>query len=130
MSIRERVSGLAHIGIPTNDLTKTIRFFESIGFEMRLRTATEKEQVAFLQLGNVMIETYENGMAALKPGAIEHIALDVDDIEAVYAEVRGLGYKEFEDGIQFLPFWEHGVRFFTIAGPNGEKIEFSQILDR
>lgn len=30
--------------------------------------------------------------------------------------------------IQFLPFWENGVRFFTIVGSNKEKIEFSQYL--
>ena len=28
----------------------------------------------------------------------------------------------------FLPFWENGVKFFTIEGPNKEKVEFSQYL--
>ena len=54
--------------------------------------------------------------------------LDVTDIERVYAEVSNLGYHELEEGIQFLPFWNHGVRFFTIQGPNSEKVEFSQML--
>ena len=32
------------------------------------------------------------------------------------------------DVVHFLPFWENGVKFFTIEGPNKEKIEFSQYL--
>ncbi|MDD3243533.1 MAG: VOC family protein, partial [Eubacteriales bacterium] len=30
--------------------------------------------------------------------------------------------------VKGLPFWANGVRFFTILGPNAEKIEFSQML--
>ncbi|MDD4797654.1 MAG: VOC family protein, partial [Eubacteriales bacterium] len=30
--------------------------------------------------------------------------------------------------IKGLPFWNNGVKFFTIMGPNAEKIEFCQIL--
>ena len=33
-----------------------------------------------------------------------------------------------KDTIHFLPFWENGVKFFTIEGPNKEKVEFSQYL--
>ena len=32
------------------------------------------------------------------------------------------------DTVHFLPFWENGVKFFTIEGPNKEKVEFSQYL--
>ena len=32
------------------------------------------------------------------------------------------------DEVHFLPFWENGVKFFTIEGPNKEKVEFSQYL--
>jgi hypothetical protein len=32
------------------------------------------------------------------------------------------------DIVHFLPFWENGVKFFTIEGPNKEKVEFSQYL--
>jgi hypothetical protein len=30
--------------------------------------------------------------------------------------------------IQLLPFWEQGVKFFTVLGPNEERVEFSQYL--
>lgn len=32
------------------------------------------------------------------------------------------------DIVHFLPFWENGVKFFTIEGQNKEKVEFSQYL--
>lgn len=38
------------------------------------------------------------------------------------------GFSMLDTKIQFLPFWEHGVKFFTVLGPNEEKVEFSQHL--
>lgn len=124
------VTGLQHIGLPTNDIEKTIAFYQGLGFTVALRTVNEaaNEQVAFLRLKNVTIETYQNGAAAGKPGAIDHIALDVEDVDAVFALLGAQEYTLLDPAVQFLPFWEHGVRFFTILGPNGEKVEFSQML--
>ena len=49
-------------------------------------TLNEKanEEVAFLELGDVVIETYENKNAALKSGALDHLALDTSDIQGAY----------------------------------------------
>ena len=59
---------------------------------------------------------------------VAHLDLDVDDIESAWEEVRMAGLAPLEDAIQFLPFWENGVRFFNLLGPNGETVEFSQRL--
>ena len=64
------------------------------------------------------------------PGAIDHIALNVTDVEKVYEAIVNDGSYTIcdpEKGIQFLPFY-NGVKFFTILGPNGEKVEFNQKL--
>ena len=124
------ITGLQHVGIPTNDLEATIAFYTSLGFEVALRTGNPKadEQVCFLALGNLCIETYENGCAVGKPGAVDHIALNVTDIEGVFREAKRAGRTLLDQEVQFLPFWEKGVRFFTILGPNGEKVEFCQKL--
>lgn len=55
------VTGIAHIGIPTNDMEKTIEFYRNLGFQVLLETYNEKacEKVAFLQLQNYCIETFE-----------------------------------------------------------------------
>ncbi|KAK8897811.1 hypothetical protein M9Y10_000039 [Tritrichomonas musculus] len=128
MSVKQHVRGVQHLGIPTNDIETTKKFFISLGFEEVYHANNNGELVSFLRLGNCTIETYQNNQAHMAPGAIDHIALDVDDIEATYEQVKKLGYKELENGIQQLPFWEKGCRYFTIMGPNKEKVEFSQIL--
>ena len=126
----DNVTGLQHIGIPTNDLEKTVAFYTGLGFEIALRTVNEAagEQVCFLRLKNLCIETYPNGCAAGRPGAIDHIALDVRDVDAAFARAQAQGLQLLDECVQQLPFWEKGVRFFTILGPNGEKVEFSQML--
>jgi Lactoylglutathione lyase and related lyases len=124
------LTGVQHIGIPTNDIERTVEFYKNLGFTVALRTVNEKanEKVAFLQLKNLMIETYENHNSAMKSGAIDHIALDVTDIDDAFETIKAKGCKLLDNEVQFLPFWQKGVRFFTIEGPNAEKIEFSQVL--
>lgn len=130
MDIKENATGIQHIGIPTNNIDTTITFYETLGFSVVLRTVNEEanEQVAFLQLGNLMIETYENHQVAMQSGAIDHIAIDVKDIASVLEFVNAKGLNNTNDVIHFIPFWENGVKFFKIEGPNKEMIEFSQIL--
>jgi hypothetical protein len=81
-----------------------------------------------MSLKNLTVELYEDGKAAMKNGAVDHVALDVTDIEKAFELVKAGGYELLDREIQSLPFWERGVRFFTIVGPNHEKIEFSQRL--
>ena len=130
MNVTEQLNGIQHIGIPTNNIEATVHFYEKMGFETALRTLNEEagEKVAFLKLGSLVIETYENKAAKMKAGAIDHVAIDVKDIERVYEMIDREGMNTTNDIIHFLPFWENGVRFFTIEGPNKEKIEFSQYL--
>ena len=124
------ITGLQHIGIPTDDMAKTVDFYLNLGFQVALETINQAagEKVTFLRLGDVTIETYENKKAAMVHGAVDHIALNVTDIEKVFELVKEKGYPMLDTEIQFLPFWEKGVKFFTILGPNREKVEFSQYL--
>lgn len=130
MNLREQLNGVQHIGIPTNDIEKTIDFYKKLGFEIAFQTVNEEanEKVAFLKLHTLVIETYENKAAAMQAGAVDHIAIDVKDIEKVYDMINQAGLNSTQDTIHFLPFWENGVKFFTIEGPNKEKVEFSQYL--
>ena len=130
MNLREQLNGVQHIGIPTNDIEKTIEFYQKLGFEIAFQTVNEEanEKVAFLKLHTLVIETYENKAAAMQAGAVDHIAIDVKDIEKVYSMIDRAGLNSTQDTIHFLPFWEKGVKFFTIEGPNKEKVEFSQYL--
>ena len=130
MKTKDFVTGLQHIGLPTANFEETLRFYQSLGFTEVLKTnnPSSSEQVAFLSLTNLIIEVYESENVVGKPGAIDHIALDVTNIEAAFEFAVQENYNLLDRAIQFLPFWEKGVQFFTILGPNGEKIEFSQKL--
>ena len=122
--------GLQHVGLPTNDLKATIAFYESLGFETVYQVKNEAagEDVAFLRLKNLTIEAYENGRAAMQSGAIDHIAIDVVDVEAAYRLAQEQGYRIVSNGVEFLPFWQKGVKFFILLGPNQERVEFNQYL--
>ena len=130
MNLREQLNGVQHIGIPTNDIENTIEFYQKLGFEIAFQTVNEEanEKVVFLKLHTLVIETYENKAAVMQSGAIDHIAIDVKDIEKVYAMINQAGLNSTQDTVHFLPFWENGVKFFTIEGPNKEKVEFIQYL--
>ena len=128
MDIRTKITGIQHVGVPTDDIQKSILFYKGLGFGIVWQTINEQDgtSVLFLQLGNLIMEVYENKQASMKSGAIDHIALNVTDIDAVFSKIKELGYEMLDDNIRFLPFWEYGVRFFTIIGPNKEKIEFCE----
>ena len=128
MSMKQYLNGIQHLGLPTNDMDKTIAFYESLGFTIPYETRMGEDRVVFLQLGDLVLECYTDTPAVMKNGAIDHLAIDVSDIDAVFAEAKAAGYQIMEDEVQYLPFWEKGVRFFNIVGPNAETVEFSQKL--
>ena len=50
--IAETINGLQHIGLPTNDLEKTVAFYHELGFETAFETVNEAagERVAFFEM--------------------------------------------------------------------------------
>lgn len=125
--MKEYATGIQHVGIPAKEIEATKAFYEKLGFAVIFETVKEGAKVIFFKLHNLVIETYEadTKMAA---GAIDHIAVNVTDVEQVYKEICAMELNTLQDELHFLPFWENGVRFFTIQGPNKERIEFSQFL--
>lgn len=128
MDLKNYTTGVQHIGIPTNDIAATIEFYKKLGFEIAFETVNNGNKVAFLKLKTLVIETYENHMAKMEAGAIDHIAIDVKDIQETFAYINEKGLNTTNDTVHELPFWDNGVQFFTIEGPNKEKVEFSQYL--
>jgi lactoylglutathione lyase len=55
--------------------------------------------------------------------------MDVKDVDKAYAELTAAGFKALEpEAPVFLSIWEKGTKYFTVRGPDGEKVEFSQIM--
>lgn len=127
MAATDFVKGINHTGIPTTDLAATVKFYTDLGFKELYTTVNGAQKVCFLDYGGVMIEAYEVEKSAMVRGAIDHLALNCTDIEACFEEAKKLPYPIVE-GITFLPFWEKGVKYFLVQGPNMEIIEFIQKL--
>lgn len=101
-----RVAGLHHVGIIVADLDAAVFFAtELLGLEVekRVTLAAESTEIVFLHCGEVLIELIEisdpeaRERRARVPGAkaeIEHVALAVDDLDAVVAALaeRGLSF--------------------------------------
>ena len=115
------LTGVQHIGVPTNDLEKTVAFYETIGFQPVLETVNEaaNERVTFLQLKNLVIRTYENHAAVGSP-APSTGALDTTDVDGVRSG-EGQGLRCSTTKIHGLPFWANGVKFFTVEGRTVKK---------
>lgn len=128
MAIQDYVTGVQHVGIPTKDLAATIAFYEALGFEQTGLFPNGNSHCAFLKLGNLVIETWE-GEPVGHAGAINHVSLDATDIEKAFAAAKAAGFELIDHDIQSIPtFWQHGIRYFNILGPNQEIIEFCEIL--
>ena len=129
MKPSENISGLQHIGLPAANYEKTVEFYSTFGFELVYETTNDGVPVGFLKLHDVIIETWQEANPALRGGAIDHFALNVRQVEPLYELALSKGYPiKDPEGIRFLPFWENGVRFFNVIGPNGETVEFAQML--
>ncbi|SFC97826.1 VOC family protein [Clostridium uliginosum] len=130
MSILNDLTGIAHIVIPTTNLQKTIKFYLDLGFETILKTFNieANEQVAFLQFKDIIIQTNETLNAKEKIQAIDHMSINISDIEKAFKEAKTRGYDLLDDEVQYRHFCKNEVKFFTLIGPSNEKIEFYQKL--
>ena len=54
------------------------------------------------------------------------MAINVTDVAEARRLADTLGLEVIEEGE--LPFWDNGVKYFTVLGPNREKVEFNQYL--
>jgi catechol 2,3-dioxygenase-like lactoylglutathione lyase family enzyme len=67
-------------------------------------------------------------IASRKDGHIDHVAFDVADIDEAYALIKAGGFNIIEPEPVFLQFWKSGCKYFNILGPDGERLEFNQVL--
>jgi lactoylglutathione lyase len=139
MLLQDNLQGIQHLAFFVTDLGRSKSFYEQFGFVEKLcdeiPTETEPVKLAFVELNGLMLELVElPGERSIQVGSredghVDHVALDVKDIDKAYAELTEAGFQALEeDAPVFLPLWENGTKYFTIRGPDGEKVEFSQIL--
>ena len=133
-----KINHLQHIGIPVSDIKVSEAFYKRLGFESAtsstFRHNGQEGKMMMMRLKDIIIELYQLPEADLveirnrKDGHIDHITFDVSDIDQTYSALKEASFPILEEQPVFLPFWEKGCRYFNILGPDGERLEFNQIL--
>jgi lactoylglutathione lyase len=131
-------NGLQHIGVPVTDLERSKAFYSKLGFEeVMLRSfefGGDTGWCCMMKRGPVVIEMYQMPAAELEAirnrgnGHIDHVSFDVNDIDKAFSELKEAGFTIDEEAPFHLDFWDNGCRCFNVIGPDGERLEFSQIL--
>jgi catechol 2,3-dioxygenase-like lactoylglutathione lyase family enzyme len=129
---------IQHIGIPVTDLSRSEAFYASLGFKNVMFSTFQyngaEGKVAMMQSGDIIIEIYqmpESELAEIRQridGHVDHVAFDVEDIDLTFDTLKKADFTILEEAPVFLPFWKKGCKYFNIKGPDGERLEFNQIL--
>ncbi len=131
-------NGIQHIGLPVTDIDRSREFYRRFGFEEVMGKSFAEHggttTAAMMQRQQVIIELYQQAeplrtaVAGRVDGHIDHIAFSVADIDLAFAELTAAGITPIEPHPLHLDFWARGCRYFAVRGPDGEKLEFNQIL--
>jgi hypothetical protein len=70
----------------------------------------------------------ETEIRTRKNGHIDHIVFDADDIDKTFEVLENERFNILEEQRVFLSFWKNGCKYFNITGPDGERLEFNQVL--
>ena len=137
-AIQLKINSIQHIGIPATDINTSQLFYSRLGFsnvmEAPFKHGEEKGTCVMMQRGNMIMELYQLPDLALAEirsrgnGHVDHVAFDVSDIDETFKIIKEAGFNIIEEAPVFLQFWKNGCKYFNITGPDGERLEFNQIL--
>jgi lactoylglutathione lyase len=115
-----RATRINHVSIHADDMETSVRFYEDLFGVERLPTPNFGMPVQWLRLGGQQLHIFvrETG-----PPRYHHLALDVDDFEAVYRKAKELGV--LDSTTHGSPVREHpsGWVQMYIRDPAGNLIE-------
>jgi len=137
-AINLNIKAIQHIGIPVTDVVISALFYSKLGFsnamEKHFDHNGKQGTCIMMKQGEIIIELYQMPdnvlpeIAARKDGHIDHVAFDVADIDEAFAIIKEGGFNILEPKPVFLQFWKNGCKYFNITGPDGERLEFNQVL--
>ncbi|MDO4603514.1 MAG: VOC family protein, partial [Limosilactobacillus ingluviei] len=86
---------LQHVGMPTDDLPKTVAFWEKLGFKMtgNFDTDDQGNQVVFMSYAHLTLEIWTGDGAVHQTGAINHLSLNTSDADAAFQAAKAAGFK-------------------------------------
>jgi catechol 2,3-dioxygenase-like lactoylglutathione lyase family enzyme len=132
------INSLQHVGVPVTNIRNSEAFYAKLGFVKVMEAPFEHAEgtgvCVMMKYRDILIELYQMPVGTLetiknrKDGHIDHIAFDVSDIEVTFNWCKQHSFEISEQSPVFLKFWKNGCRYFNVIGPDGERLEFNQIL--
>ena len=128
-----KVTGIHHLALKcqgVEEFNKTIYFYRDILCLPVARSWGEGDSAGImLDTGAGLLEIFANATDKLGMGAIRHMALAVEDVDACIEAVRAAGYKITMEPtdicIASLPPYPARIAF--CIGPVGEELEFFHV---
>ncbi len=120
------ITGLHHVSMKCGSPEALLRvktfYVDLLGFQ----TVREWPEGLMLRCGSALLEIFTNGEGSREKGALRHIALAADDVDAIAARVQAAGYEVFLGPKELLIPSEPplSARIAFCRGPLGEEIEF------
>jgi len=116
------ITGIAHVCFTVSDLDASIAFYgEKLGFAQAFDFINDDGERfgAYLAIGNrTVIEMFTGQVAPAEGGRYRHVCLEVDDLEATVAELRGRGVEVTDPKLGSDNSWQA-----WLTDPDGNRIE-------
>lgn len=130
---------LGHLTVLTKDIDKSVEFYTLLGGtkiseDVLDLGSGETEHIIHMQFdGDATIELIDPSyktVEAIATAPLEHFCFEVDDVDAVVADLRAKGIDSFADAEPHNEplFRPNGIRVMFLTGPSGESIELLQNL--
>lgn len=120
-----KLINLAHIGIRVKDAEVSKDFYlNTLNFDLKADIDNGGTRLIFLDAGSCQLELIcpPGGAEPREAGVIDHIAIECDNIEAWYDELKAKNCNIISD-LACIPNLLGGAKNFFMTGPDGERIE-------
>ncbi|MDO8539794.1 MAG: VOC family protein [Opitutaceae bacterium] len=126
---RPRILGISHAAFFVSDMAKAREFYEGfLGYQSPYSIPRKNpgEQLVWIKINDRQsVELFPGSEVAADADRLYHIAVEVDDADAMLAYLRAKGVRGLPPAV---PLGRIGNKNFTIKDPNGNGVEFVQYM--
>jgi catechol 2,3-dioxygenase-like lactoylglutathione lyase family enzyme len=121
------VLGLHHAGLYVENLERSIAFYHAVfGLVVAEVSSFGEEKIAFLAVGSARLELIETTTPPRPSGVVDHVALEVDDLDALQPHLRKHAVTVLDPTPILIPELQARIQF--CLGPDAERIELFEYV--